>query len=277
MASISHAAPSPDDKWVENFARFGYIAKGAVYVMIGGLTVAAAFNYGGQKAGKMTVFKFIDGVPGGSILLGILALGLLAYAVWRFVQASRDTENEGSDAKGIAKRLGYLVSGIMYGFLSYYAVRLIVKTGGGGSGGSRETLVAKLLSQPFGQWLVGIVALFFIVKGVRQIIKAYTGSFKKKVQQSSISADKKRLFTKWGRLGYYSRGVILLIVGYMFVKAALQANPSQAGGTQEAFGYLQSTSYGPWLMALIAIGLIGYGIFTFIKARYRTMSGINWR
>lgn len=277
MASISHAAPKPDDKWIENAARAGYMAKGAVYVLIGGFTAAAAFGVGGgQKAGKRTIFKIIDGIPGGDIILGILALGLIGYVVWRFVQAIRDTENAGHDTKGMIKRIGYAISGVMYGFLAYYAIRLIVNSGGSGSGG-RETLVAKLLSQPFGQWLVGIVALAFIIKGFRQIYKAYTGSFKKKVQQSSISADKKRLFTKWGRAGYYSRGVILLIVGYMFIKAAIQANPSQAGGTQEAFGFLQSTSYGPWLMGLIAIGLIGYGIFTFIKARYRTMDGINWR
>lgn len=276
MASISHAAPRPDDKWIENFARFGYIAKGAIYVLIGGFTAAAAFGSGGQKAGKATVLKTIEGLPGGTVLLGLLAFGLLGYAVWRFTQAIKDTENDGTDSKGMIKRVGYVISGLMYGFLAYYAVKLITQAGSSG-GGSRETMVAKLLSQPFGQWLVGLVALGFAIKGVRQIYKAYTGKFKKKVQQSSISADKKRLFEKWGRFGYYSRGVILLIVGYMFIKAAIQSNPNQAGGTQEAFSYLQDASYGPYLMGLIAIGLIGYGIWAFIKAKYRSMDGISWR
>lgn len=276
MATLSHATPSPDDKWIENFARFGYIAKGAVYCLIGGLTAAAAFGSGGQKAGKTTALKTVENLPGGTVILAILALGLIGYVIWRFIQAIKDTENEGDDTKGIAKRLGYVISGLTYGFLAYYAIRLITQSGSSGGGG-RETFVAKLLSQPFGQWLVGIVAVFFVVKGFIQIYKAYTGKFKKKVEQSSISADKKRIFEKWGRFGYYSRGVILLIIGYMFFKAAVQANPDQAGGTQEAFSYLQNTGYGPWLMGLIAIGLIGYGVFTFIKARYRTMSGINWR
>ncbi|MGB3183887.1 MAG: DUF1206 domain-containing protein [Cyclobacteriaceae bacterium] len=274
MASISHAAP--DDKWIEKFARFGYVAKGAVYVLIGGFTAAAAFGSGGQKAGKATVLKTIENIPGGTVILAILALGLLGYAVWRFTQAIKDTENDGTDGKGMIKRIGYVISGLMYGFLAYYAIKLITQAGSSG-GGSRETLTAKLLAQPMGQWLVGLVALGFIIKGVRQIYKAYTGKFKEKVQQSSISADKKRMFTKWGRFGFYSRGVILLIVGYMFIKAAIQSNPSQAGGTQEAFGWIQEQSYGPYLMGIIAIGLIGFGVWSFIQARYRTMDGINWR
>lgn len=274
MASISHAAP--DDKWIEKFARFGYVAKGAVYVLIGGFTAAAAFGSGGQKAGKATVLKTIENIPGGTVILAILALGLLGYAVWRFTQAIKDTENAGTDGKGMIKRIGYVISGLMYGFLAYYAIKLITQAGSSG-GGSRETLTAKLLAQPMGQWLVGLVALGFIIKGIRQIYKAYTGKFKEKVQQSSISADKKRMFTKWGRFGFYSRGVILLIVGYMFIKAAIQANPSQAGGTQEAFGWIQEQSYGPYLMGLIAIGLIGFGVWSFIQAKYRTMDGINWR
>ncbi|MGB5927635.1 MAG: DUF1206 domain-containing protein [Cyclobacteriaceae bacterium] len=274
MASISHAAP--DDKWIEKFARFGYVAKGAVYVLIGGFTAAAAFGSGGQKAGKATVLKTIENIPGGTVILAILALGLLGYAVWRFTQAIKDTENDGTDGKGMIKRIGYVISGLMYGFLAYYAIKLITQAGSSG-GGSRETLTAKLLAQPMGQWLVGLVALGFIIKGVRQRYKAYTGKFKEKVQQSSISADKKRMFTKWGRFGFYSRGVILLIVGYMFIKAAIQSNPSQAGGTQEAFGWIQEQSYGPYLMGIIAIGLIGFGVWSFIQARYRTMDGINWR
>lgn len=265
------------EEWVENYARFGLLAKGVVYCLIGGLALTAAFGSGGQTGGRSAAFKEVLSQPFGQIMLGLIAIGLLGYSVWRFIQAFKDTEQKGDDAKGIIARIGFGISGLSYLAFTIYAATLIFggsggsgSGGSGGSGGGKEFIVAKLLQQPFGQWLVGIVAAIIIIKGIIQIWKGFTGKFKQDVNDYEVDRRIQNIYDKGGKIGYISRGVVFGIIGFFFVKAAIQSDASEAGGTSEVFSWLNSQG-GPWLMGLIALGLVGYGVFMFVKARYRQM------
>ncbi len=265
-------ATKDTDEGIKKLARFGMFAKGAVYVLLGGLTTLAAFNMGGQKAGKSESLKFLYEQPFGKILLGLLAIGLLGYVIWKFVQAFRDPENKGDDKKAIATRIGYGFSGLFYGFLAFEAIKILVQGGSsGGGGGKRQELVGQLLSQPFGQILVGIIAVAIIGKAIFQLYRAYSGSFAKEVDKSNLDHKVKETVRKAGVAGFTARGVVAGIIGYLFLKAAIQSNPNQAQGTEGAFEFLQSSPYGPYLLAAVAIGLVCYGVFMFIKARYKVM------
>ncbi len=265
-------ATKDTDEGIKKLARFGMFAKGAVYVLLGGLTTLAAFNMGGQKAGKSDALKFLYEQPFGKILLGLLAIGLIGYVIWRFVQAFRDPENKGDDKKAIAARIGYGFSGLFYGFLAFEAVQILMQGGSsGGGGGKRQELVGQLLSQPFGQILVGIIAVVILGKAIFQFYRAYSGSFAKRVKETDLDHKVKETLQKVGVAGYTARGVVAGIIGFLFLKAAIQSDPNQAQGTEGAFSFLQSSSYGPYLLAIVAIGLVCYGVFMFVKARYRVL------
>jgi hypothetical protein len=75
-------------------------------------------------------------------------------------------------------------------------------------------------------------------------------------------------FRRAGIAGYVARGVVLLIIGYFFLRAALHHNANEAIGTKEAFSFLQHT-FGTFLMGGVAAGLVGYGVFMFVKGRYQ--------
>lgn len=263
------------DEGLKKIARFGMFAKGAVYVILGVLTAMAAFGQGGQTAGKSDSLQFVYQQPFGKILLGILALGLISYVVWRFIQAFRDPENKGSDKSGIATRIGYASSGVLYGLIAFEAVRMVFSggsSGGGGGGNQQETLVSTLLGQPFGQILVGIVAVVFFGKAAYQIYRAVSGKFAKKIQDSELDHRVKDTLRKAGFVGYIARGIVIGIIGYLFLRAAIEANPNQAGGTVEAFQFIQTNSaWGTIMLGIIAIGLACYGVFMFVKARYRVL------
>lgn len=262
------------DEGIIKLARIGMFAKGAVYCILGILTAMAALNVGGQTAGKSDTLKFLYEQPFGKILLGLLAIGLLSYVVWRFVQAIKDPENAGNDKKGIARRIGYGASGILYGFLTFEAIRMLFQGGSsGGDGNQNQELVSQLLTKPFGQVLVGIVALIFIGKAIYQFYRAYSGNFAKKVQDSNLQHNVKELVRKTGIAGYTARGIVIAIIGYFFLRAAIEANPEEAQGSEGAFKFIESSPLGPYLLAIVAIGLVCYGIFMFIKGRYRVMPG----
>jgi len=261
------------DESVRKIARVGMFAKGVVYVILGLLTAIYAFGSGGQKAGKDSALQFVYQQPFGKILLAILAAGLICYVVWRFIQAFRDPENKGDDKSGIGTRIAYAASGVIYGVFAFEAIRMLFSSGSSGGGGNqKETIVSTLLGQPFGQILVGIVAVVFFGKAIYQIYRAVSGKFAKKVQDSELDHRVKDTLRKAGYVGYIARGIVIGIIGYFFLQAAIEANPNEAGGTQQAFDFIQSsTAWGTILLGIIAIGLACYGVFMFVKARYRVL------
>jgi hypothetical protein len=270
MNTITLLNPSKD-KWVEGAARIGLTAKGFVYSLVGILTFAAAFELGGSddKGGKTQVLQWIQEQPFGQVLLGLTALGLLSYTVWRFIEAFLDSEDKGNDAKGLAKRVPYFFSGLVYGISTFYAAKLLFGSGGSDEGGdTRQTVAQKLLEQPFGQWLVGIVALGTMAVGVYQIYYSLSDKYRKKVQESKLDKRIKETLVKTGKVGYIARGVVWLIIGYLFLQAALQADSSEAGGSDSAFSFLEN-EYGSLVLGAMALGLLSYGIFMFVRARYQ--------
>ena len=138
LAAVS-ASPSSG---IRALARFGFAAKGTVYLLIGLLALLAATGQrGGQTADKKQAVQTLQGLPGGAVLLGLIAFGLLGYIVWRFTQAVVDTESKGSDAKGLGRRIGYVGSGLLYASLALYAAKLTLNGSADTGGDAQQTLV----------------------------------------------------------------------------------------------------------------------------------------
>lgn len=256
-------------------ARFGFAAKGVVYIVLGTLAVMAATGtQGGKTADKEQALQTIQDLPFGRFLLGLVAFGLLGYVIWRLVQAFRDTEDKGSDPKGLARRLGYAGSGLLYAGLAYAAGRAAFSGGAANQGGgnTQQSMVAKLLAQPYGQWLVGAVALGVIGAGLYQIYRAYSGKFAKHVNSSSLPADQQKIVFRTGQIGYTARGIVMAIIGYFILQAALHSNSGEVQGTEGAFDLL--ASMGPVVLAIVALGLMAYGVYMLVQAKYPVLRGV---
>lgn len=255
--------------WVVPLARMGYIAKGIVYVIVGVLAVQAAFGTGGQTTGSEGAIRSIADEPFGQILLGLMALGLFAYVVWRFAQAVLDAEAYGTDAKAIVRRLFYAISGLIYGSLSILAARMALGMGSSGEGDARQSMTADLMSQPFGPVLVGLVGGLIIAVGLYQLYKAYKKDFMDSYEVEAMSGAERKLARRVGQWGLGARGIVFGIIGWFFIRAAMQQDPSEARGLDAALSTLAQQPYGTWLLAVVAAGLVAYGIHCFVKARYR--------
>ena len=261
-------------KVVESFARIGISAKGVVYVLTGVLAFMAAFEIGNKDdASQGGVFDAIMHQVFGKILLGILAAGLICYCAWRFLATFKDTENKGSDKKGYLARARYFISGLAYAGLAFSAIRFIFTPVKKGSGNSQKKVAAEILSEPTGQWLLGIAGIVIIIIGLYQIYLSVSGKFKKHVEEGKSSPDGKTMIYRAGWIGYVSRGLVWMIIGWLFIKAAWMSDSNQAGGTNEAFKWIETSSYGSYLLGAIALGLICYGFYMFVRAKYQPISG----
>lgn len=256
-------------EWVEPLARLGYAAKGVVYGIVGLLAAQAAFSAGGRTTDTQGALGAIVTQPFGKVLLSLVAIGLIGYVVWRFVQAIKDPENKGTDAKGLVQRLGYAGNGLIYASLALSAVKLVLGSGSGTNSNSTQDTTAQLLSQPFGQWLLGTIGAFIIGLGFYQFYKAFTAKFRKEMNLSRLSDSEKKWVTFIGRFGLAARGVVFCVIGFFLIQAARHSNASEARGLGEALQALEQQPYVPWVLGIVAVGLVAYGIYMIIQARYR--------
>jgi TRAP-type C4-dicarboxylate transport system permease small subunit len=256
--------------WIIPLARFGYAAKGVVYLIIGGLAALAAFTGGGRTTDSRGAFEEILSKSYGKLLLGAVAIGMAAYAIWRIVQAVKDTENKGSGAKGIARRIGYAVIGVIHIGLAYSAAQLILGSGGESRGdAASKEWTATLLAQPFGQWLVGAIGLGFIAFAVSQFYKAFTAKFREKLKTNEMDEKTETFATRTGQAGLSARGVVFGIIGFFLVQAAMHSSAGEARGLSGALRALEQQSYGQWVLGIVALGLVAYGFYMLVLARYR--------
>jgi len=270
-ASAHDAATNP---WSVRLARCGYVAKGVVYVLIGVLALKAAMGSGGKTTGNTGAIETLYQQPFGRFLVTIVAIGLFAYALWLFVAAALDLEGKGMEAKGVAARLAYAIVGGSYVALGIVALRLVLhRSGSGGKSSDAKTQdwTARLLKHPGGVALVILIGLIVLGVAGYFFFQAITAHFRKKLNLSGAHAGERRWVVPLGRVGYAALGVVNTIVGIFLIIAALRNNPGQAKGVGGALAEITQRPYGAFLLGIVAIGLIAYGVYTFVEARYRQL------
>lgn len=283
-ASAASSATQNASSGLEMLARLGYCSRGAIYLIIGVLAVLAIFDSSGETTGSRGALTKVLQAPGGWILLAVIAVGLVGYSVWRFCQSLLDADDRGADGKAILVRIGYFISALTHLGLAFWAGTLvyrIVTSGGGaaaasGSGAangasgdsssSKETLIAWLMSQPFGQWLVGLVGLIVIGVGIHQFKKGYDKKYEERLKWEG---ETRRKLSPVCQLGLIARGVVFCILGGFIIYAAITTDPEKAGGVPQALQWLRDQPYGTLLFGATALGLAAFGVFGFIQGIYR--------
>jgi uncharacterized protein DUF1206 len=257
--------------WAVALARWGYAAKGVIYLLMGLLTVRVAAGLGGAPADRNSALRAVSEQPFGHGLLLILAIGLAGYALWNLIRAALDPEHEGHDAKGLLTRLGYAAVGISYGTLAAVAARQVLGSGSGGqtSDATSQDWTARLLALPFGPALVILVGLVVLAVAALLFHRAYTAHFQKRLDLAALSGTMRVWIVRAGRCGYGALGVVFTIVGLFFIVAALRHNPGEAKGLGGALWELAHQPFGHVLLGIVALGLAAYGLYSFAQARYR--------
>ena len=254
-------------EWIEPVARIGYASKGAIYLLVGVLAVMAALNLGGSINGPKEALARLEPKAFGKVILSLVCAGLACYSVWRFVQSFFDPDHKGRSAKGLLIRIGFAISGIVHGLLAKGVADMVLGNRDGGA--TEQGLTAKLMSQPFGIWLVGLVGGVIGAMAVFHIARGITGKFKKRLDLTKHAERVRTAICRTCQFGLISRGITFLIIAWFFVRAAVRYEPGEVGGLREAFGFVVSQSYGPWLLLVLGLGMAAYGIYAFVEAKYR--------
>ncbi|ELK46438.1 UNVERIFIED_CONTAM: DUF1206 domain-containing protein [Halobacillus marinus] len=257
--------------WIRRIGRIGYMAKGIVYFLVGILTFMAVLGIGGKTTGTSGMFQSLAGVKFGEWLLWMIGIGLIGYICWVLVEAFFDPQNNGLDPKGLIMRTGYVVSGVVYGSLAYQAIQIAMHAGSGG-GDSKKTISAQIMSQPLGEWIIGAVGVIIIGYGLYEFFGGITGKFMKKLWTKDMEKKEVNTAKTAGKYGLAARGIVLGIIGFFFIQTALTSDPDEAKGLDGALSELSQQPYGRWILGIIAVGLILYGVYQIVRGRYMRMN-----
>lgn len=261
----------------------GFFAKGLVYVLLGALTFMAAFNFGGNVSSTQNVISFLLDLPFGKALIATTSLGLFAYSLWRFYQVVMNPKNNGNDEdlKSGAKRVRYFYSGVLYGFIAYSFAKPLINdlTGqrkdNSDDNGNEKAALWELLSQDWGKTLIWIIAAVVAGQAIQQLYIAYTAKFMKKIDNYPSIKNEYDFIRRAGRFGYVARAIVFAVLSFFLVQVILQHNANEYKGTEGALQFLLSFSYGSFLLATVALGLSGYGIFNMMVARHANLTRLN--
>jgi uncharacterized protein DUF1206 len=244
--------------WEEPLARVGLVAKGVSYGIVGLLALKLALGDGGKATSRQGALQQLAGTTYGTVLLVLLAFGFAAYAIWRFIQTAQ------TDKWG--KRLGYVGRGLVYSGLTFSTVKILVGGHQQSQNGKAHKTTAVVLSWPGGTWIVGLAGAAFIGVGLWQLYTGISRRFEEKWDGHSTWGS------RIGVAGHIARFVVFSLIGVFAIKAAVDYNPKDAVGLDGALQKLAHASYGSALLGLTAAGLLAYGVFCFVDARYRDVT-----
>ena len=270
-ADISAMPGSTVDTFVqspafESLSRSGFVARALIYGIIGILALKLALGHGGKLTNQHGALATVAHQPFGGFLLGLVAVGLGGYCLWRLVRAAIGRGPEGWDSG--FDRLAALGSGIAYGLLCVLAVEILVGSSSSSSTSPKKG-AAGVLGWPAGTWIVGIAGVVMIGVAAYQGYRAVTHKFLEDSKTEQMGPKTKTTITWLGTIGHFARMVVFGLVGVFLVKAAIDFNPRAAVGVDGALAKVQHASYGSALLGIVAVGLIAFALYSLSDARYR--------
>jgi hypothetical protein len=248
-------------------ARAGFAARGVMYVLIGWIAILIAFHKTGQQADRTGALHAIAATPVGGVVLWMLVVGFVGMALWRLSEAAYGSPGQGG--RKASTRLSALARAVFYGLIAYGILKYALGEGGPQSSDTQSVdLTATALREPGGRVLVIVIGLALIGTGAYLAYKAWRKDFMHDMALGQLGARGRRVVEKIGQFGGIARGVVFATAGVFLVVAAADAQPQQAKGVDTALRALAATPLGPWLLVLVALGLVTFGVFSCCEAKW---------
>lgn len=259
--------------WVYRLARLGYGAEGLLYLIVGGTAASAAVKVGGRVRGSRGALNLLVAQPLGRLAVALVAVGLCGYILRRFVQVFVEP-TMGRPPKPIMRilrRVGFALSGLAHAGIALSALKLVL-----GSviltpderTAPRDWMMTLLTWQPLNGWLILLAGLIVIGVAIFFFYKAVNRRFTIDLELGRMSHRVKRMAFACGVVGYAGRGIAFLIAGAFLVYAGWFVEEVEARGYSDILRALETQPFGGWVLIALAAGLVAYGLYLLLAARY---------
>jgi hypothetical protein len=252
--------------WFDTYARLGYGAKGLSFAAIGIMMARVAMGQNRERADFAGAMQTLSEEPVLGSLIIVLAIGMIGYAIWRIIEGVADLEREGNDVVGLAKRAVYVIIGLIYLFLSAYALGILF--GWSTEENQVQDWTAVILGWPFGELLIGLTGVAVLIGGLIELWSAVSRKFEVELGRDDLARWERLGLLTAGIIGHGGRSLVYGAVGFFAIRAAVEFDPDEARGIADTMRELANQPYGPWLVAIGSIGFIFYGAYYCLLARH---------
>ncbi len=257
----ARAIGRPARRWLELLTRWGFIANAIVYIVVGALAVRWAMGAGGQLTDPEGAFRELQRQPFGTPLLIALIPGFFSYALWRVLAAFFDGDRDGRTWGGLFSRAFGVLKGLLYAALGMTAVRLAF------SQGTRDLpWLRNILAGDSGPIVLFLVAAALLAFACFEMYRALHARLSQGLQLYGVGARAREWIVAVSRFGIGARGLVIGAFAVLLFRyaAAGQAHMPAAQQSIHVLGGIH-----PALYVLAAAGLIAYGVYLVVLARYR--------
>ncbi|HWU15723.1 MAG TPA: DUF1206 domain-containing protein [Caulobacter sp.] len=256
-------------KAIELASRAGYAARGLVYLGLGSIVLMAALDLTPRAKGARGLMRAWAEWPLGWALISGIGVGLAGFAAWRILQAAFDADRHGRSPKAWAVRAGQAVSGLVYGGLALSAFELLDEFEDAGEIDEEQKArhaARAVLDMPYGDDLLIAAGLVVLAFGVGNLVQGLVQDFSKRLDCDARTC---RRVVPLAKIGYGARGLASLPLGVFLVMAGVEARAGEARSWGGALQALEGRPFGTPALCLVAAGLIAFGLFGLVEARYR--------
>jgi hypothetical protein len=229
------------------------------------VAILVAVGQGSHPANQQGALQLLASKPYGLVALWLLVIGFVCYALWQLSEAAFGVTGEDDGAVARLKAVGRAV---VFAFLAYLTLKIILHTEGS-QAKQQQDLTATVMAHPGGQWVVAIAGVLVAIGGLVLVGEGIRATFMKLLQTSRMSPQTRRIVKLLGQIGSIARGVVFVLVGVLVVDAAVTHKAAKSGGIDKALLTLRGEPFGPYLLVLVALGLITFGVYGLCEARWR--------
>ena len=251
--------------WLDHAVRIGLVAYGVVHLLIGWLAIQLALGDHSQSASTQGAMSELAQQPFGKFLVWAVAIGLYLLVVWRVLEAAFGHRDE-DGADRVRKRVASGIKAVIYAAVAVTATKVAI--GSGGSGGGSDTMTAKVMDWPGGQWIVVAAGLAIIGYAGNVAWRGWKEKFAEHLDTEGKLGYTGAGYLLLGKVGHIAKGIALAIVGGLFCYAGISHEPGKSGGLDEALQKVLEQPFGQVLLIAIGVGIGCYGLFCFARARH---------
>lgn len=259
------ARRAEESEVVEWLSRLGLASRGVVWLTVGALAAQVAMG-SNKRADKNGALQTIKDQPFGEVLLLVLTVGFLGYAAWRLLEGSVGQRDEQDERKRWGKRIASLLRGLVYLFLATSTAKFVFS---GGGQDKTEPLTARVMKATGGRTLVFLVGAGLIIGGLVMAYRGLRQKFEDLVALGRMPSWLRSATGPIGTAGLVARGLVLALVGWFLVDAAVTFQPEKAKGLDASLKTLAHHSYGRAALFAGAVGLLAFALWSWIEAAYR--------
>jgi hypothetical protein len=269
LPSQAHGAASrtANSNWLEHLTRGGLVGYGVIHLLFAWLILQIAFDGSGTDGDQSGALHKLAEKPFGTFLIVVIVIGLIAMIIWQLLEAAVGHRSE----RGRHRMYERIVSAgraLFYAYFVFTGIK-VLRGKKASSADTQQKASEDLMASTGGRITVGLAGIAIAAIGIGLVVYGVQKKFEKHLKMSQMTAKMRRLSERLGVAGYAAKGAAYGIAGVLFLVAAVQYDSDKARGLDATLNVLSEQSYGPWLLALTALGIAAYGLFSIVQARYR--------